>query len=63
MRPVNELDDLEQIKAAISRLDTKGANETVTQAMTIVSLAAEHVVKGQAVKADLLLDEMKMRGQ
>jgi len=63
MHNMNELADLEQIKVAISQLDSRGTNETVTQAMTIVSLAAEHVVKGLAVKADVLLDEMKMRGQ
>lgn len=61
MYNVNELDDLEQIKAALSQLDLKGTDDTVTQAMTVVSLAAELVVKDRAVKADVLLNEMKKR--
>lgn len=61
MYNVNELDDLEQIKAALSQLDLKGTDDTVTQAMTVVSLAAELVVKGRAVKAEVLLNEMKKR--
>lgn len=59
MHNTKELDDLEQIKAAISQLDPKGINNTVTEAMTIVSVAAELVSKGQPINAFALLDEMK----
>jgi hypothetical protein len=59
MHNAKELEDLEQIKTAISQLDLKGTNETVTKAMTIVSVAADRVNKGQLINAFALLNEMK----
>jgi len=59
MNNAKELDNLEQIKAAISQLDPKGTNVIVTKAMTIISVAAELVSKGQSINAFTLLNEMK----
>jgi hypothetical protein len=59
MNNAKELDNLEQIKAAISQLDPKGTNAIVTKAMTIISVAAELVSKGQSINAFTLLNEMK----
>ena len=59
MHNEKEVADLEQIKAAISQIDLKGTNETVTRAMTIVSIAADLVGKGQPVHDFVLLEGLK----
>lgn len=59
MHNAKELENLEQIKTAISQLDPKGTNETVTRAMTIVSIAAELIGKGQSVRDFDLLEGLK----
>ena len=55
MRKLSEIKNLEQIRQAISCLDLKGTDETVTLAMTIVSVAEDFLRKGQPLDACLLL--------
>ena len=54
MSKLDEAHHLEQIRQAISFLDLKGTNETVTKAMTIVALAEDFVRQGKPLEASLL---------
>ena len=55
MSKQEEIHNLQQIKHALSFLDLKGTNETVTMAMQIVSVAEGFVRRGQPFDAPLLL--------
>ena len=55
MSKQEEIHNLQQIKNALSFLDLKGTDETVTMAMTIVSVAEGFVRRGQPFDAPLLL--------
>ena len=55
MDTLSELRNLEHIRHALSTLDLKGTDETVTMAMTIVSVAKDFVRRGQPLETALLL--------
>ena len=55
MNKLNELHNLNQIWQAISMLDSRGTDATVTMAMTIVSIAKDFVQRGEPLEASLLL--------
>lgn len=58
MSVLSEIRDLEQIRAALSSLDIKGTNETVTQAMTIIAVAEKLVQKRKPFDASSLLSHV-----
>jgi len=55
MKKSDEIYNLNQIWQALSFLDLKGTNETVTMAMTIVSIAKDLIQRGEPVEASILL--------
>ena len=59
MSTLTEIRNLEHIRHALSFLDLKGTDETVTMAMTIVSVAEDFVRRGQPLETALLLKHAK----
>ena len=55
MNKLSEINNLNQIWQAISQLDLKGANGTVTMVMTIVSIAKDFIQRGEPFDASILL--------
>ena len=56
MSALSEVHNLEQIRHALSSLDLKGTDETVTMAMAIVAVAEGFVRRGEPFDARLLLE-------
>ena len=54
MSTLKEIHALEQIRHALSFLDSKGTDETVTMAMTIVFVAENFVRKEKPLDASIL---------
>ena len=59
MNKSGEIHNLEQIRHALSFLDLKGTDETVTMAMTIVAVAEDFVRRGQPLEAALLVQHAR----
>lgn len=53
-----EIDDLEQVRAALSALDLKGSDKSVTKAMTIVAIAKDFVCAEKTFTARDLLSHL-----
>ena len=55
MHKQNEIHNLEQIRHALSFLDLKGTNETLTRAMSIVAVAEDCIRRGETLEASCLI--------
>jgi hypothetical protein len=58
--PSNEIKTLKIIHHAMAKLDRSGMNETVTQAMTMIFVAMQHLRENIPLSADSLFKETIM---